>query len=509
VNHYLNLMKKIILLSFIALFLFVALSINEVGAISGACSWHGGVNCAAGADWDGSVICNDGWKDSSVSYSSMVKCQGYYNYDYPSYTPSIPDCPFNSYYDSLSDSCKCYSGYVVSGGKCISTSQYCRDLLGWNARYNILTDKCECSYGYILSGGRCVDGDTLCHQQYGFHSNYDSFTEKCKCSYGYVFNSNNQCVNEDDYCQDLYGYYAEHDILTDKCICKRGYVFNTSMTKCIDGNTYCRDKYGFHVSYDYWDEKCECDTGYVFSNNKCVGGDTYCQNLYGSHSSYSSLMKNCECDYGYKLKDDKCITPKISKIFPLNVKIGEEITIQGEYFGDSRYGNLKLYVGFVKVNSLDIFKWQDNKIIFEIGDYLESGYVILKDETINIRGSYLEILETKEDHISNYSFMPPPKEKSTTEPEFQPSDESRSKTEHQSELGSQLQKETQSELQRLTEKPQPPGFQEPKKEDQQEINIKEEQGEEKDQKKFLLASISESVVNVFISIKNFFYRIFH
>ena len=46
-------------------------------AASGACSGHGGVNCAAGPDTDGSVICYDGWQNSSISYSSMVKCAGY------------------------------------------------------------------------------------------------------------------------------------------------------------------------------------------------------------------------------------------------------------------------------------------------------------------------------------------------------------------------------------------------------------------------------------------------
>ncbi|MBF0291968.1 MAG: fibronectin type III domain-containing protein, partial [Nitrospinae bacterium] len=35
----------------------------------GACSDHGGVNCSAGQDSDGSVICNDGWLDSTVQYS--------------------------------------------------------------------------------------------------------------------------------------------------------------------------------------------------------------------------------------------------------------------------------------------------------------------------------------------------------------------------------------------------------------------------------------------------------
>ncbi len=37
-------------------------------ASAGACSGHGGVDCAAGPDSDGSVICMDGWKGSSVAY---------------------------------------------------------------------------------------------------------------------------------------------------------------------------------------------------------------------------------------------------------------------------------------------------------------------------------------------------------------------------------------------------------------------------------------------------------
>lgn len=258
-------MKKLLFFSIIFLLIFIGLT-NSAIATSGACSWHGGVNCAAGPDWDGSVICNDGWKDSSVSYSSMVMCQGYYNY--PSYTPSIPDCPSMSYYDSISGSCKCYSGYIVSGGKCISTDQYCRDLLGWNAQYDILTDSCECGYGYILSGGSCISGDSYCRNKHGLFSSYESFSDNCKCDYGYVFNSSNQCVSEDSYCRDLYGFNAEYDSLTDKCVCKRGYVVDSTKTSCISGNTYCQNKYGIYSSYDYWSEECECNSGYIISGGE-------------------------------------------------------------------------------------------------------------------------------------------------------------------------------------------------------------------------------------------------
>ncbi len=65
-------MKKLFLplLSIYFSFFFAA----NLFAASGACSGHGGVDCSAGADTDGSVICIDGWKNSSVQYNTMVKC---------------------------------------------------------------------------------------------------------------------------------------------------------------------------------------------------------------------------------------------------------------------------------------------------------------------------------------------------------------------------------------------------------------------------------------------------
>jgi len=468
--------------------LFFALSINNVMATSGACSWHGGVNCAAGADWDGSVICNDGWRNSSVSYHSMVKCQGYYDYNFPSYTPSIPDCPFNSYYDSLTSSCKCYSGYIVSGEKCISTDQYCQDLLGFNARYDILTDSCECSYGYVISRNRCVRGDTLCHNKYGIFSSYDSLSKTCECDYGYIFNSNDQCVSKDNYCRDLYGYNSEFNSLTDKCVCKRGHVFNSSMTECIDGDFYCRGKYGYHASYDYWGEVCKCDDGYMLSGNKCIAEDAYCHSIFGIHSSYNTLTEDCACNYGYKFKDGKCVTPEISGIFPLEAEIDEKVTIQGKNFGSSKYNDLKLYIGSIKVSLSDISKWQDSKIVFEVGDYLESGFVVLKDNTINIRGSYLEISEPEEDYIPIYSFTPT-KEKITVELKPQPSEE------------------TQLEPQSLIEESQPSEFQELKEEEwhgRSNIVISNQQEQGQGQKK----SVWIFLANILTAAQNFFVQFF-
>lgn len=46
-----------------------------VGAVEGTCSSHGGVDCRAGVDWDGSAVCMDGWRDSSETFSSVQMCK--------------------------------------------------------------------------------------------------------------------------------------------------------------------------------------------------------------------------------------------------------------------------------------------------------------------------------------------------------------------------------------------------------------------------------------------------
>lgn len=65
-------MKKTLIIS---LFLYFLGFSHFVFAIEGDCSYHGGIDCSAGADvLDGSVICNDGWRDSKDNFSDAVMC---------------------------------------------------------------------------------------------------------------------------------------------------------------------------------------------------------------------------------------------------------------------------------------------------------------------------------------------------------------------------------------------------------------------------------------------------
>lgn len=130
--------------------------------------------------------------------------------------------------------CECYSGYIASGGSCISEDQYCQDRYGWNSRYNSLSNNCECSYGYVVdsSTNRCISGDQYCWNKYGYNSSYQSWDKSCVCSYGYVFNrSGTQCISRDEACREQFGISSEYNSLENGCVCQYGYRFEGS--QCV------------------------------------------------------------------------------------------------------------------------------------------------------------------------------------------------------------------------------------------------------------------------------------
>lgn len=66
-------MKKLIFLIVVLGAICFVPVVSYAATGSGACSWHEGVDCNAGADLDGSAICTDGWKDSSVSFLNVCE----------------------------------------------------------------------------------------------------------------------------------------------------------------------------------------------------------------------------------------------------------------------------------------------------------------------------------------------------------------------------------------------------------------------------------------------------
>jgi hypothetical protein len=163
------------------------------------------------------------------------------DYAYPS-APRIPSCPLMSSFDSISGSCKCFSGYVVGTDflgeqTCVSGDSECTKTFGSGARYDSISSRCECRYGYLLKGSRCISESTYCMDSLGLMSRYNSISEKCECMAGYEFNGSS-CVYKSTY-RPLPSLpncpINSHVSLSDssKCSCDSGYVLNTARDGCV------------------------------------------------------------------------------------------------------------------------------------------------------------------------------------------------------------------------------------------------------------------------------------
>ena len=106
----------------ILVFLMLATQINlPAYATTGACSGHDGVNCSVGADSDGSVICKDGWTDSSVDYISMKDECGA---DYVDPSNAISDVTTDdTTTNNLCNTTDGSKGFIMSDGKCYAPGE--------------------------------------------------------------------------------------------------------------------------------------------------------------------------------------------------------------------------------------------------------------------------------------------------------------------------------------------------------------------------------------------------
>lgn len=169
-----------------------------------------------------------------------------YTPSYTSYTPT-PTCPSNSAYDTLSSSCKC-------------------------------------NYGYIVSGSSCVNGNSYCYGKYSYNSEYDATSKTCKCSSGSRWNDDStSCVTNNNYCISKYGYGAEAKPFSTDCVCSAGYQVNSTKDGCVAIPT--------------------CGIGYVLKNNICITNTQDCINSYGQNVYGVAVGNNnstCYCNIGYQ-----------------------------------------------------------------------------------------------------------------------------------------------------------------------------------------------------------------
>lgn len=270
-------MKKI--LSLLTAIISCAI-ISPVLATSGACSYHYGVNCSAGSDYDGSVICNDGNRDSSVLFSSMVECRTPI-YTSPCIPPTETDCDVNT-------------------------------LTATNARNGLLGS----SFGNANMTQCQAKHDAYIQKQ----GEYDRCNENLFSSLlNPIPTISTPVVDTDTICKTQYGSAAKvSPSRPGYCVCYDNYRFNEQGTQCISNDSYCVNKLGLGAYFDIGSKICDCGAGYVSSDGLCVAQNLYCQNTLGSSAYYNANTKSCQVPVS-PLSTTPSATPDSASITTINV----------------------------------------------------------------------------------------------------------------------------------------------------------------------------------------------
>lgn len=221
----------------------------SVSATSGACSYHNGVNCSAGASYAGNVQCNDGWINSSVYFSDAQECK-----------VTVPACPYPTYSqcdveyakqqaqqraDFINNS---NSGLYSSRGMTLmqpplvdytQDDNYllCKDTQALYQAGQDRYNKCinEEAQNYIEA---LKPTESKCQQSLGTHGYLNTNTNTCSCNGDYWL-KNGQCVEPKLYCTSTLGSSSHPS--SDSCVCNDGYsgysgkcTENYKETKTID-----------------------------------------------------------------------------------------------------------------------------------------------------------------------------------------------------------------------------------------------------------------------------------
>lgn len=228
-----HLSKKII--AALATIIFVILTMTQpVLATSGACSWHSGVDCSAGADWDGSVICKDGWRDSSVQYSDSCSNE--------------EPCPVYVQQEEFDSNKKMFEDSIQRIEQ--NTQQLCEDSF---QREQALNDQsyqsCEASNDNLRS----------MYSRIGFPSSPSGFQD-CEAlrvkATDIALNNKNFCLTNDD------GIIFKYRRLL---FCQR-----------LDTTDYCPlQKINSHSK----DGQCICNDGYIPNGNQCIASTSQSDEL--------------------------------------------------------------------------------------------------------------------------------------------------------------------------------------------------------------------------------------
>lgn len=233
-------------------------------AISGACSSHGGVNCTAGRQLNGKVICNDGWTDSIAEYDFMVMCQNQqfrcntaeweslskkYGLEelFSKMQKVIDSSPFNQTFYNLLKSQYDQSTtlaerecFAIGADRASQRNFERMQLEFYNSQIQAEQERIKqleeeeqrIAEWYQAELKRIAELEALA--QISCPANSTLVEDKCHCNTGYSA-YNNQCISSTDYCRLTYGVNSFAKVMnnTTYCDCNVGYIWNSNKTECV------------------------------------------------------------------------------------------------------------------------------------------------------------------------------------------------------------------------------------------------------------------------------------
>lgn len=294
-------------LFFSFLFLGTLFAIAPAFATSGACSWHGGVNCSVGPSLGGYAQCYDG-SISSVPYSMMSECNTASLCPQPLAIGCTDESQLQPLEDELNNAQQsCNAQNMRSGGGCVvdpslsQQIQYCeqgiQDYQAEVQSYNQCISDAQTQAQQQTALQTNLQLDLVCASHYGSSHYNASSTTLCSCDSGYMPGPNGKCELGLLACKQLLG--SNTTFANNQCACANGYTLNSTQTQCVipngamvNGGLQCNAGY-----VDYQGSCMDATSANNLANDLCYGY-THFSGIGAAGTMRTDGSLACSCDTG-------------------------------------------------------------------------------------------------------------------------------------------------------------------------------------------------------------------
>jgi len=268
--------------------LLTAQIVNVVPAAAAlkVCAAHQGVNCSAGAAYDGSVVCNDGSRDGAFKYSSVGECKA----------PFLR-CPIFLAPDALSAQKKAVQ--TIIDALVADNKKVCND------NFNTL-ESLNKQMAAACKSGSCQDNQSKT-------AAYDKanlgvclhVADDAVAKYKTLLNCLAPAADPKSVTYGHFGFQlaAQHPAFSGACAAYGSVaVPNAAKSSCS-----CPDAWEWSANGKYCVQSLPCEIGSERVGGACVTYTKICMNKYGA-SAYSVSLngkRQCQCGIGYKWNKDQ------------------------------------------------------------------------------------------------------------------------------------------------------------------------------------------------------------